>query len=356
MSKSNCQNCRRTKSLWSRSYNCTVCKQKTCESCLIPENSLVLFNIHGICLRCHKILTEDQCSTSLPSELDINENSLKYLSIIQRDPFLDFDNVSHLGSGTFSKVFRVKQKNTNKEFALKQMESSKCSQMQANNEFIQTVACNSENLVKNFALYYYDQKYFILQELMHSTIRDYIINNESIPEDVCLYIIKETLQGLNYLHKDFIIHRDIKSENLYISFDGQVKVGDFGTVAQLTQEKELRETLAGTPLYLAPEVVKGERYSTKVDIWAIGIVAYELVYKQPLFADSKNFAELFPRIKNFSNSDITSFEYSKVDEVVRVCLNSFPANRPTCLDLLNSSLFQINSEACKGFIMDYVKR
>lgn len=357
MKSSSCSYCSKGKSLWSRLYNCDVCKQSICGSCLIPVNPRDLILVQGICLRCHKVLTDSSSDdVYLPTELEIQETNLKYLSIISKDPFQDFDLISSIGSGNFSRVYHVRQRDNHKDYALKQLCFGKGDRMQAYNEFIQSVGCQSRNILKNYALYQNEQEYYILQELMHSTISDFIKYNEFVPEEIILYILREILQGLCYMHKNFVIHRDIKSENIFLSFEGEIKIGDFGSVAQLTQERDLRNTLVGTPFYLAPEIVKGESYGTSVDVWSLGILSYELVFKQPLFFECKNFAELFPKIKKFSDDSLTDSEYPRVNEFFRLCLVKNPEERVSCSELLKQTLFEFDSNACKEFIMDYIRR
>lgn len=84
---------------------------------------------------------------------------------------------------------------------------------------------------------------------------------------------------MEYLHEESIIHRDIKPENILVSCDG-IKLADFGWSVQ---SENRRETLCGTLDYLAPEIVKGETHDNKIDIWQIGILAYELAVGRPPF-------------------------------------------------------------------------
>ncbi|NXD60640.1 PAK3 kinase, partial [Corvus moneduloides] len=85
------------------------------------------------------------------------------------------------------------------------------------------------------------------------------------------------LQGLHFLHSRRVIHRDVKSCNILVSVDGSVKLADFGLCAQLTPERDKCSSSVGTPSWMAPEVVRGEAYGPKVDIWSLGIVGLEMV-------------------------------------------------------------------------------
>ena len=85
------------------------------------------------------------------------------------------------------------------------------------------------------------------------------------------------LQGLESLHRRRQLHRDLKSDNVLLSMEGDVKIADFGFAIQLTKDILNRKSLVGTPAWMAPELIKKELYDEKVDIWSLGMVAIELV-------------------------------------------------------------------------------
>ena len=95
-------------------------------------------------------------------------------------------------------------------------------------------------------------------------------------EEVIKYILKQILEGLNFLHSNHIIHRDIKSDNILYNTSGDIKLADFGYAAQLTKQEDLRKTRCGTVCWMAPELIDKQPYNVKIDIWSLGIVALEL--------------------------------------------------------------------------------
>ncbi|XP_063278532.1 serine/threonine-protein kinase PAK 1-like isoform X2 [Prinia subflava] len=93
-------------------------------------------------------------------------------------------------------------------------------------------------------------------------------------------VCRECLQGLAFLHANQVIHRDIKSANILLSRDGAVKLADFGLCTWLTPEHSKRKSVVGTPRWMAPEVVRGEPYGPKVDIWSLGIVGIHMAKRE----------------------------------------------------------------------------
>uniref|UniRef100_A0A182P9X6 non-specific serine/threonine protein kinase n=1 Tax=Anopheles epiroticus TaxID=199890 RepID=A0A182P9X6_9DIPT len=90
--------------------------------------------------------------------------------------------------------------------------------------------------------------------------------------------------GLVYLHQRNVIHRDLKPANVLICVDNRLKLADFG-ISKIMHENDLNRTIVGTPLYMAPEVARGKDYDYKSDVWALGIIFYELCMLQHPFVD-----------------------------------------------------------------------
>ena len=115
----------------------------------------------------------------------------------------------------------------------------------------------------------------------------------SIPETSIRIIVRGVVRGLLYLHANGKIHRDIKAANIMLSDEGEVKLADFGVAAEIQKTVALKNTFAGTPLWMAPEIVLEKDYDFKVDIWSLGITCIELAERKPPMANMHPMRVLF---------------------------------------------------------------
>lgn len=164
--------------------------------------------------------------------------------------------------------------------------------------------------------------YLVLEYCNGGDLSNYISKNNSNLNEIEIYI--QIFKGLEYLYDKQILHRDMKPHNLLIHND-TIKISDFG-FAKSFEKNELITTFCGSPLYMAPEIVKNKEYNSKSDIWSLGVIIYELFTKKhPYYTDTKQL--LWEKIKNGLDIDYTIIDYQEINEILGMMLIEDPEER-----------------------------
>ena len=132
--------------------------------------------------------------------------------------------------------------------------------------------------------------YFVYEYCNGGTLEKLLKKNGPLGEKQSLLYFKQLTNAFRVLNENNIMHRDIKPENILIH-DGVLKVADFGFCKPLEDRDGMAETMLGSPIYMAPEVLKGEMYTIKADVWSLGVVLYRMVFGVCPF-ESNNIAKL----------------------------------------------------------------
>ncbi|XP_062370421.1 serine/threonine-protein kinase PAK 1-like [Cinclus cinclus] len=168
-----------------------------------------------------------------------------------------------------------------KTVAIKKMSLGEQNRERAVNEILVLQGKKNPNIVNSLDSFLVDEDLWLVMEYMDGGTLQDIVTQTRMAEGEMAAVSRECLQGLDFLHSNRVIHRDLKSSNILLGMDGSVKLADFGLCAQLSPEQDQCSSMVGTAHWMAPEVVTSSPYGPKVDIWSFGIVTIEMVEGEP---------------------------------------------------------------------------
>lgn len=215
----------------------------------------------------------------------------------------------------------------------------------------QLAQADAQNVTKYYGSFLLGSKLWIIMEYCSGGSVRTLLKAGKIEEKYSAVIMREILVALQYIHKEGIIHRDIKAANVLVTKEGKIQLCDFGVAAQLNSAQLKRTSMIGTPYWMAPEVIQeGTAYNQKADIWSLGITLYEITIGSPPLADQdvKRAVYMIPRSKP---ARLEGTQHSAaLKEFVAKCLDEQPEERATAEDL-SKTRFIKNTRNVPTFII-----
>ncbi|KAL4400749.1 Cell cycle serine/threonine-protein kinase Cdc5/Msd2 [Malassezia pachydermatis] len=245
-----------------------------------------------------------------------------------------------LGQGGFARVFHVTDR-FGHDKAFKVIAKSAIMQSKKNRQKILAEIMIHKSLkhvhIVRFEDVFEDAEnvYFAL-ELCHNGRRGPYLESEA------RYFMVQILAGIQHMHNNSIIHRDLKLGNLMLDKDMRVKIGDFGLAALLKYPEERKKTVCGTPNYIAPEILydQGEGHSFEVDIWSVGVILYTLLVGRPPF-QTNNVQKIYDRIRRNEYEIPAEANVSpEAQSLIRQILSQRPSERPSLHEIMDHPWFQ----------------
>lgn len=267
------------------------------------------------------------------------------------DPRDVFADMKQIGQGASGSVF-VAEKKEGGKVALKKVKPQSQTEREALEMEIRMMCCTRHpNLIKCHETYHFGGFMWISMEFMNGgcltdVLEKYQASKERMTEAQIAFVLREVLKGLKFMHGMKRLHRDIKSDNILMTKDGQVKLADFGFCVELTEERKKRNTCVGTPYWMAPELIRTIDYDYKVDLWSVGILAIECAEWEPPLMDEKPMRAMYlicnsppPRLQE---PQLWSDEFR---DFVACCLVFNPSLRASASQLLSHPFLKKACEA-----------
>ncbi|XP_060078506.1 serine/threonine-protein kinase 3-like [Ylistrum balloti] len=249
-----------------------------------------------------------------------------------------------LGKGAYGSVFLIRNELNGERYALKRIDfqgnEEECVQARREAEILSKLS--HENVLKYIESFEDEDTLNIVTEFCEGgDLEDYLRQRKGkqLAEQHIILWIQQVMSGLQYIHEKKILHRDLKTKNLFLTENLNIKVGDLGIAKVLEGEKAKAMTFVGTLTYMSPEQFQHQPYNHKADIWSFGCCAYEMVALRRAF----NKPSLFHNVQDIQNGKLPAFPSGYTEslkDLVFSMLKTNPKHRPSATKLLQHDLLQ----------------
>lgn len=251
-----------------------------------------------------------------------------------------------IGRGNFGVATIVVEKSTGIEYVAKKITQASLNeyeikQCQLEARLLQSL--DHQHIVKYKETFSEPGMMIIIMEYcrggdLSQLIRTHIQHRSYFPETQIRDWMFQLLSALQYLDSKYVIHRDIKSSNVYLTETGELKLGDFGIAKVLSSTSDVAKTLVGTPYYLSPEVCENRPYCRKSDIWSLGVLFYELTALRHPFTGT-SFLALVMNILKETPPEMPGNYSNEMKQIIITMLTKDMKIRPSAKDILKMKYF-----------------
>jgi serine/threonine protein kinase len=260
-----------------------------------------------------------------------------------------------IGNGSYGTVYKAEHVPTKKLVALKDINISDLSTDETDrliNE-ISIQKCNtSDFIIKYYDSFVDNEHVYIISELaVNGDLQTLIRKKYSFKDNFIAKIIIQISLGLNYLHKHNIIHRDLKTSNIFFNDNWDVKIGDLG-LAKFFAKSKFTNSLIGSPSYMSPEMYDSDGYTEKVDMWSLGCILYNMLTLEHPFK-ATNIVQLVYIINNYEFKKISNNieNYEDWNNILNTLLNKNPVERTNSHKLCKNE-FLIKTSNISNYTID----
>uniref|UniRef100_A0A6T7QL64 non-specific serine/threonine protein kinase n=1 Tax=Hanusia phi TaxID=3032 RepID=A0A6T7QL64_9CRYP len=256
----------------------------------------------------------------------------------------DFEFLEVLGRGASGVCRKIKDKQGH-VFVIKQIDLSFVAQEELDSAISESGLLSSlshPNVIKFYEDYIDDEMLHIVMEYApYGTLKQNLNKMPAaLPEENALWIFQNIINGLVYLHQKKILHRDLKSDNIFIGEQHIPKLGDFGVAKRLNTAQPMAVSVVGTPLYLSPELCNGQPYDAKSDVWACGVLLYEICSQGRLPFHAGNHGAVIKKILMGEYAPLPSRYSTFVQDLLGSCLRQNPTERPSTEQIMQQLVNQ----------------